>query len=859
MPLGTVYVGEESPRAGAEPVFGYRLLQRLGSGGHGEVWRAEAPGGFQVAMKFMRLDSGLGRSEARALEILRGLRHPNLLMTFGAWEIPGYLVLGMELADRTLWDRFCECVDAGQTGIPRDELIDYLAETAKGVDYLNEPKSGMGGAARSGIQHRDLKPQNILLAGGGVKVGDFGLARQLDQSIASHTGHWTFAYAAPEFFRRQTSGQSDQYSLAATYCHLRGGQPPFNGPPAVIMAGHLLLAPELNMIPEEERPVVARALSKAPKDRWPSCRSFIEALRTTRPVAVPVAAPASMPPGPRRADVEILEAAELASSDEIVIRAPAPTTKTGLPPAPADPTEWTTRVFDEEFADIPEVLAVALDSSDDDLPVYIEVPPTASLATDDDTSQFEAQGLLAVLNELPVHGWRSRFLKVGLVAAALLAAVVGLWVVGGNSNPGRHPVDLDKIMLAAANPAIPAEPTPDRAEPPWVPAEAEKLAPQVKQAEVEVRPDQQVAKVALREVEQPRPVPPVPPADAASQGPPLDPPLEVDLGPPPAEAEPAAIAITATPEVRHTPRVRLSAPARLTVQAGGSASLDVEAVRDGFAGPLTARFERLPEGIRAEVASFPPGGDRTRVEIRAEIGTPGGEAPARLVARVGDERIEVPVTVVIAASAAQDLLVRGKRLFSQGQFDEAATILDEAIKLDPRLSGAYVTRGSIFVQRKEYERAIVYFKEAIRHKAADAVVFNNRGLAYSGRGDYYLAICDYSEALRLNPTNATIRYNRGRTYHLIRDEQMALEDLNKAIELNPEDAIFYETRAEVLDNLNERGRARQDRDKARSLGGSTGRSRAIRPIPAPLRSGKPAGTKRAARIAVGATNVARPG
>ena len=65
--------------------------------------------------------------------------------------------------------------------------------------------------------------------GGSLKVADYGLARVLGHSQASHTGSMTPTYAAPEFFEGKTSGQSDQYSLAVTYCHMRGGRPPFSG------------------------------------------------------------------------------------------------------------------------------------------------------------------------------------------------------------------------------------------------------------------------------------------------------------------------------------------------------------------------------------------------------------------------------------------------------------------------------------------------------------------------------------------------------------------------------------------------------------------------------------------------------
>ena len=125
--------GTHSPlriQAGAEPLPGYRLLQPLGRGGFGEVWKASGPGGFLVALKFVRWDETAGATERRALDVIRDLRHPNLIVTFGAWEVGSFLIVAMELADRTLWDRFREAADSGLEGIPRDEMHEYLAEAA---------------------------------------------------------------------------------------------------------------------------------------------------------------------------------------------------------------------------------------------------------------------------------------------------------------------------------------------------------------------------------------------------------------------------------------------------------------------------------------------------------------------------------------------------------------------------------------------------------------------------------------------------------------------------------------------------------------------------------------------------------
>ncbi len=253
---------------GTKPVPGYKLVKVLGRGAFGEVWQATGPDGFPVAMKFLRLAGKGTDTEKRALKLMQGLRHPNLLGLHGAWRNGDYLIVAMELADRTLLDRLNEATDQGKRGIPPAELLGYMRQAAAGLDYLNSQS----------VQHRDVKPANLLLVGGGVKVGDFGLAKVLEKTIASVSHAMTPAYAAPEFFNGQASRWSDQYSLAVTYCQLRGGQLPFEGDLACLLAGHLLNAPNLEMLPAAERPAVERALAKKPEERWPDCAAFVEAL-----------------------------------------------------------------------------------------------------------------------------------------------------------------------------------------------------------------------------------------------------------------------------------------------------------------------------------------------------------------------------------------------------------------------------------------------------------------------------------------------------------------------------------------------------------------------------------------------------
>src|SRR5262249_49697311 len=128
-------------------------------------------------------------------------------------------------------------------------------------------------------QHLDIKPENLLLLAGHVKVADFGLVKDMRQSQASLVGGMTPLYAAPEVFRGTPSRHSDQYSIAIVYQEMLTGTLPFAGSTsAELTLQHLNDEPDLSPLALGERYALSRALAKDSQHRYPTCREFVESL-----------------------------------------------------------------------------------------------------------------------------------------------------------------------------------------------------------------------------------------------------------------------------------------------------------------------------------------------------------------------------------------------------------------------------------------------------------------------------------------------------------------------------------------------------------------------------------------------------
>jgi serine/threonine protein kinase/formylglycine-generating enzyme required for sulfatase activity len=289
LPTRSKASGEPTPRpspapssgkvpAGAGQILsiggGYELLEYLGGGGFGNVWRARAPGGVDVAVKRISrpLEHSERQRELQALELIKQLRHPYLLQTHAFFSLPDELIIVMELADGSLRDRLKQYRKDGKTGIPPRELLSYFHEAAEALDFLHAQH----------MQHRDVKPDNILFQQRHAKVADFGLARELsmDKSVMD-SGSGTPPYTPPEVWlgKIKPGADSDQYSLAVSYFELRMDRRLYPGTAMMdLMMAHCEGKPDLSQLGPAEREALARALEKNPAKRYPTCLEFVQAL-----------------------------------------------------------------------------------------------------------------------------------------------------------------------------------------------------------------------------------------------------------------------------------------------------------------------------------------------------------------------------------------------------------------------------------------------------------------------------------------------------------------------------------------------------------------------------------------------------
>jgi eukaryotic-like serine/threonine-protein kinase len=286
-----------------QTVSHYRIVEKIGAGGMGVVYRAHDDRlNRDVALKF--LPDELNNDEnARALLIREArtasaLNHPNICTIYDVGEADGKIYIVMEfVTGRSLAEQIPE------DGLPVDTVIRYGEQIADAMAHAHE----------RGVIHRDLKTPNVIvMPGGRVKVLDFGLAKHMTpgeitlktQSISTLTSEGaivgTMHYMAPELFRGEPAdARSDIWALGVVLYEMANGKRPFRGRTSYELSSMILHdspPPLRENVPLGLRSVIEHCLSKDPTQRYQHAsevRAALEALRTNSAVIPPSGIPLS--------------------------------------------------------------------------------------------------------------------------------------------------------------------------------------------------------------------------------------------------------------------------------------------------------------------------------------------------------------------------------------------------------------------------------------------------------------------------------------------------------------------------------------------------------------------------------------
>jgi hypothetical protein len=278
--LGTTRIAfGERQEEGLPTIAGYRLIEELGRGGMGTVYRAEQVSLHrQVALKV--LGSNLTRdpafvarfvAEARAAA---KLQHPNVVQVFDVDQYGDRYYISMELMhDGSLEDQLKQ-----QGRLDVDRALQVVADAAAGLAY----------AESLGIVHRDIKPDNLMLdQHGQVKIADLGLASSTAEIEQKAIG--TPHFMAPEqVLKKELDHRTDLYALGCTFYRLVTGKTPFRGQTVRdILRAQVKDEPEPAnkanpQVSAEVAAIIARLLQKDPAQRYQTANELLDEIEVLR-------------------------------------------------------------------------------------------------------------------------------------------------------------------------------------------------------------------------------------------------------------------------------------------------------------------------------------------------------------------------------------------------------------------------------------------------------------------------------------------------------------------------------------------------------------------------------------------------
>jgi len=260
----------------------YEIIDELGSGGMGRVYRVRNVISDRVEAMKVLLPDLAGRQELaarflREIKLLASLNHPNIAALRTALTVDNQLIMIMEYVE-------------GTTLAAR--LEHGPLATADALNYMDQVLDALSYAHKQGVIHRDIKPANMMLTPQGVvKLMDFGIARSGDDRTLTQAGTTmgSLSYMSPEQVKGEVvDARSDLYSVGVSLYEMVTGQRPFQtGSDYAIMAAHVKEAPKPPLelqptLPAALNEIILMAIAKEPGARFQSADAFRNALGQVR-------------------------------------------------------------------------------------------------------------------------------------------------------------------------------------------------------------------------------------------------------------------------------------------------------------------------------------------------------------------------------------------------------------------------------------------------------------------------------------------------------------------------------------------------------------------------------------------------
>ena len=286
LPAGTVLIGR------------YEILERLGQGGMGTVYRVQDHELDRlIALKTIRPDLASNATALRRLKqetlLARQIAHRNVIRVFDLGVAQGLRFITMEYVE----GRDLKSILELRKKLPPDDVIQILSQICEGLEAAHS----------EGVVHRDLKPQNVLVsAGNRIRIVDFGLARSFEDSGITHTGTilGTPTYMSPEqALGKQGDARSDIFSIGVIGFELLTGQLPF---PSKTLSESLISRTRGKARPIEIvdpglpawlARIVMRCLERDPSERYASAQDIVNDLASRDMCAYTPLAAGTLAPG----------------------------------------------------------------------------------------------------------------------------------------------------------------------------------------------------------------------------------------------------------------------------------------------------------------------------------------------------------------------------------------------------------------------------------------------------------------------------------------------------------------------------------------------------------------------------------